>query len=260
MQKLWILVFVGLGIFGGGCASDPDKEFGKELMRIVPAEPPTFLTAEVASLFGAANFSARVEVQKGLPGSGPAMLGELSGRNGSLFFVADHQRGKRGLAGGLSALWHAPSQTAYLFNEPLLGYAPIRHSGTNGPVEVTQVGEEEMAGERCRKSVISNGAVPTLIVWRSIAKQDLPIRVQGTNSSPGVTVTLSRVRMEAPPPQLFELPTGFKAYASTDEMMSELVRRRTDAVTGSAKARREKYGTPLEDSEDQSISRPVRPY
>src|SRR5690242_10233660 len=105
-----------------GCATDPDKEVGREITRMTPVEPPTFLNADVAGLFGKANFSARVEVQKGYPGSRPPMVGELSGRDGGLFFIADEQRGKRGFSGGLSALWDGSTQTAYLLNEPLQAY------------------------------------------------------------------------------------------------------------------------------------------
>lgn len=263
MKRLWIFVFSGCLVFWGGCASDPDKAFAREMMRIQPVEPPTFLTAELASLFGAANFTARVEVHKGMPSARPPMVGELSGRNGSLFFIADEQRGKRGMSGGLSALWDGPSQTAYLLNEPLQGYAPIRNSGTNAPLEVAQAGEEQMSGEACRKSVLSRrqGAelIPAIFVWRSIARQDLPIRVQTTNSAAAVTLQLSRIRMEAPPAELFTLPNGFKKYESTDAMMSELVHRRTDAASSRMRAREERYGTPKID-EEQEIQRPVRQY
>src|SRR4051812_34324086 len=102
-----------------GCASDSELESSRESGRLAPAQPPTFLNAEFASLFGKANFSARAEVQNGMR----TMMGELSGRDGSLFFISDEQRGARGFGGGLSALWDATTQTGYLLNEPLQGYA-----------------------------------------------------------------------------------------------------------------------------------------
>ena len=104
---------IALTLFG---CSSAEKELTQEVGRITPAEPPTFLNADVAGLFGKADFSARVEVQKGVPGTRPPMVGELSGRNGSLFFIEDAERGKRRTVGGLSALWDAPSQTAYLLD------------------------------------------------------------------------------------------------------------------------------------------------
>jgi hypothetical protein len=248
----------------GGCASDVEREFGQEMVRLEPIEPPTFLNAEVASLFGSASFSARVEVQKGLAGSRPPVLGELSGRDGSLFFMADQQRGRGGLTGGLSALWDGATQTAYLLNEPLQGYAPIRNSGSNGPVEVALLGEEHFNGERCRTSVVSRregtNLVPILVVWRAVAQQDLPIRIQTTNTPTAATLTLSHFRLHAPPAELFTLPSGFKKYVSTDAMLSELVHRKTDAVSARSNAARARYGDPKEDDGAVVPGQQVRPY
>lgn len=246
-----------------GCANDPDRELGREMGRITPVEPPPFLNADVAQLFGQANFSARVEVQKGFPGSQPPMVGELSGRDGNLFFIADQQRSNRGFSGGLSALWDAPTQTAYLLNEPLQAYAPIRHSGTNGPTEITQAGEENIGAERCRKSILSrrNGAdlIPVLVVWRGIAEQDLPLRIQTTNTPGAVTLNLSRIRPQAPPADLFALPNGFKKFDSADAMLSELMRRRTDLISARNKRNRDKYGAPR--GEDEAMPDKLdRPY
>jgi hypothetical protein len=225
------------------------------------------LTGDVAQLFGSATFTARAEIQNGVPGTRPATVGELSGRNGSLFFIADEQRTKRGISGGLSVLWDAPSQTAYLLNEPLQAFAPLRNSGTNGPMEVVQAGEEDFAGERAHKSIVNRRAgaetTPTLIVWRAANKGDLPIRIESTNNANAVTITLSRIRMDAPPAEVFALPNGFKKYETTDAMLSELVRRRTDAIGARARRERGKYGdTRLEEDEynHSTFDRPVRPY
>jgi len=244
-----------------GCAMDPDKETGRDLARMTPVEPPTFLNADVAELFGKANFSARVEVQKGFPGSRPPILGDLSGRDGSLFFIADEQRGRRGISGGLSALWDGSTQTVYLLNEPLQGYAPMRSSITNGPLE------EDVGAEHCRKTILSrrmgNDLVPALVVWRGIAQQDLPLKIQSTNTPTAATLTLSRIRFQAPPAELFTLPNGFKKYDSTDAMIAELTRRKTEALAARSKMRRERFGTPATTEEDEytrTTEKPVRPY
>ncbi len=265
MTRIAAVVAAWAVLFAGGCASDPDKEFAKEMTRLTPVEAPTFLTGDLAGLFGSANFSARAEVQRGLPGTRPPMVGDLLGREGSLFFIADEQRGKRGLAGGLSVLWHGPTQTAYLLNEPLQGFAPLRHSATNGPMEAVVMGEEEISGVRVRRSLVSlrEGAesVPAFIVWRAPAQGDLPVKVQTTNGTSAITMTLSRVRLEAPPAEWFELPNGFKAHESADAMLSELTRRRSEAMSARARAQRAKYGDPkLDDEEAPMMSRPMRPY
>lgn len=260
--------FLLVALLGFGCASDADREFGRELSRITTVEPPTFLDAGVAQIFGRASFTARLEAQKGLSGSRPPMVGELYGKDGSLFFISDEQRGKKGIAGGVSALWHEPTGTAYLLNEPLQAYAPFRQDAyaTNSPLEVAQAGEEEMNGQRCRKSVLSrrlgDQAIPQFIVWRAVDFQDLPVRIQTTNNTAVVTLTLSRIQLRAPAPGLFALPDGFKKYESTDAMLGELVRRRTDALSGRAKMNRERYGAPDTslDDEPAPTARPLRPY
>jgi hypothetical protein len=194
------------------------------------------------------------------------MVGELSGRDGSLFFIADEQRSKRGFSGGLSALWDGPTQTAYLLNEPLQAYAPIRNSGTNGPTQIVLAGEEDIGTEHCRKTILTrtygSDPVPVLVVWRGLAEQELPIKIQTTNTPSAVTITLSRIRMQAPAVDLFALPNGFKKYDSTDAMIGELMRRRTDALTARSKMKRERYGTPkADDDEDNStMLKPTRPY
>lgn len=265
MERFYFLL---IALLGFACASDVDREFGRELSRITTVEPPTFLDAEVAQMFGKVNFTARLEAQKGLPGSRPPMVGEISGSGGSLFFMSDEQRGKKGIAGGVSALWHEPTKTAYLLNEPLQAYAPLRHNAypTNSPLEVAQMGEEETNGQRCRKSVLSrrtgNQVIPQFIVWRSVEFQDLPVRIQTTNNTAMTTLTLSRIQLRAPAPDLFALPNGFKKYESADAMLGELVRRRTDALSGRAKMNRERYGAPDPNLEDEPppTARPLRPY
>jgi hypothetical protein len=261
-MRIWRIWAGAVACVLAGCTS-VDKEFGEEIAKLTPVEPPTFINGDLAEQFGNATFTARVEVHKGIPGTRPPIVGDFFGRNGSLYFVSDEQRGaKAGISGGLSALWDAPTKTAYLLNDPLQAYAPMKNPPDNGPFEPKMVGEEMMNGERCRKSVlfqtIRNVSLPTLIVWRSIALNDFPIRVESTNSLQTITLNFTRVKFQAPPADLFSLPNGFKAFESTDAMMSELVRRRTDALDARAKSRRAKYGDNDEDSLIQQ--RPQRPY
>ena len=262
-----IQIFIVLATFFiGGCASGPDGGYGDEATRITPVEPPAFMNAHVAGLFGEANFSARVEVQKGIPGTRPPMVGQLFGRNGSLFFAEAAQRGKDKAGGELSVLWDRATQTAYLLDEPLQGYAPIRNVNTNAALQVTVIGEENVGAEPARKSILQRvvGAelTPVLIVWRGSAQQELPLKIQMTNSPGAVTLTLSRIQFETPPADLFALPNGFKKYESTDAMITELVQRRRDLISARSKKNRERYGLPTEQEEEttRSMEKPVRPY
>lgn len=250
-MRFWRFWTGALAVILAAACVNTEKEFGDELQRVTPPQPPMFLNSDVANLFGSANFIARVEVHRGIPGTRPPTVGELSGRNGSLFFISDEQRATRGIAGGMSVLWDSPTKTAFLLNEPLQGYAPIRNASTNGPGEVVEAGEEEVNGERARKTIINQPAgsvsVPTLIIWRGLAHQDLPVRIQTTNSTQSVLINLSRIRFQTPQADLFALPNGFKAYPTTEAMMNELLIRRNEATDARQRARREKFGVNHED-------------
>ena len=85
-MKKFHLALALVALVFGGCAGNPDKQFSKDITTITPIEPPTFLNPDVAGLFGKANFSARVEVQKGVAGTRLPLAGQLFGRAGNLFF------------------------------------------------------------------------------------------------------------------------------------------------------------------------------
>jgi hypothetical protein len=262
MKHVWFFLAV-IAITLAGCSS-PEKDFTQEVSRVTPADPPAFLNPDVAGLFGQANFSARVEVQKGMQGTRAPMLGQLFGRDGSLFFIADQQQGKAAVASGLSALWDGKTQTAYLLNEPLQGYAPIRNPATNGPAEIVAAGEENLGTEPCRKFTlnrrVANDTVPILIVWRGTAHQDFPLKIQTTNSPGAATLTLTKVQFQAPPAVMFALPNGFKRYESTDAMTAELINRRTDLLSGRAAKKRDRFGNPAFDDEQGAPTAPPPRY
>jgi hypothetical protein len=263
-MTFWKFSVAGLSLVFTTACANVDKEFGEEIAKLTPVEPPMFINGEFAEQFGNANFTARVEVHKGIPGTRPPIVGDFFGRNGSLYFASDEQKGKSPMAGGLTALWDAQNKTAYMLNEPLQAYAPMKPSTPAGPAEARPSGEEMLNGVRCRKTVIyhtvGTNAVPTLIVWRSTALQDFPIRIQSTNNAHSLTLNFTRVKFQAPAPDLFVLPNGFKAFPSTDAMMSELVHRRTEAMDARTRAQIEKYGSPKAADDEVMQQRPVRPY
>jgi hypothetical protein len=264
-MKSWKLSVGVLALVLVGCTS-LDEGIGDEMARLTPVEPPTFIIGDIAEQFGNANFTARLEVQKGVPGTRAPIFGDFFGREGSLFFISDEQRGKRGISGGLSAFWDARTKTAYLLNDPLQAYAPMKAMWTNGPAEAVALGEELLNGERCKKSVIYQRAltgtnlVPTLIVWRAVALGDLPIRIQSTNNTQAVTLNITRVKLQAPQADYFILPNGFKAFPTTDAMMAELVQRRKEALDARARSRRAKFGDSRTEDDPLMQQRPVRPY
>jgi len=230
--KFWVGTMVVAGVTLGflqGCAHESDRDFTESMAQIRRVEPPTFLTAEVANAFNNATFSAHVEAQRQPTDARPFMTGDLFGRGGNLFFVADEPGKKQKIAGRVSALWDASSRTAYLLNDPLQGYAPI----LNAP------GAE-------------------VAVSRDAA--NFPTRIQGTNGMAAFTLTISKVRPQAPPPELFVLPNGFKAYPSTDALLTELMHRRTEALDARSRLNRDHHLDMKPEDENAPIKPPARGY
>jgi hypothetical protein len=116
---VWLAVILGLA---AGCAGDREDK-GLAMRRI---EPPTFLNGDLAALFGQKTFTARAE----LSSRGTTTIGDLTARNGSLFLRA----------GEVLALWDASQQKAFLLNDPLQAYAPMRQTTNETVVLATEAG------------------------------------------------------------------------------------------------------------------------
>jgi hypothetical protein len=187
---VWLVLVLGLAT---GCAGDREDK-GLSLRRI---EPPTFLNGDLAALFGQKTFTARAE----LTSRGTTTIGDLTARNGSLFLRA----------GEVLALWDASQQKAFLFNEPLQAYAPMRSSTNEAVVLATEGG--------------------------------LPTKIQMAEGGRVTILTLTKIRPNVANTEDFGIPAGFKAYATADAMLAELDLRRRDLMSAKEKARAEKYGS-----------------
>ncbi len=208
MKFFAVCISIAAVALAAGCAKD--REDQALVMR--RSEPPTFLSAELAALFGQRNFSARAEVTS----HGSTSIGDFSARNGSLAFKA----------GDMSALWDALTQKAYLFSEPLQAYAPMR--AITNEIEV-------------------------------LAKEDgLPTRFEIAGSGRVVILNLSKIRPLAAGTDEFSIPSGFKAYETSESMLSELDLRRRDLIRARDQARAEKYGTSRAAEDPAKLQPPPR--
>jgi hypothetical protein len=226
-----------------GCAhSDTHKpEPAATSVAGIPAPPPpVFLSTALAPLFtNVSAFRAHV-VLEGPPSvkHRDIVAGELMGRDGMLFFApepgADADQHSR--SEDFSYLWSVEQDRGFLLNGPLQGYAPISSKLGFSNVVVTASGNdpapEKAGGYLCVKSdvtaVASNGTESVFHTWRARELKGMPVRVTGTVNGMPLTLTLSKIRLESPPQDLFQPPADFTKYTSAEGMMAELAARQAN--------------------------------
>jgi hypothetical protein len=211
-------------------------------------------------------FSAHAVLESGAPANGVELAaGELLGRGGKLLFApgAGKSTAKRARAEDFAFIWDAAANQGYVLNDPLQGYAPMSYGRlfTNLAASATlnQAAAENVAGHPCQQSEVTvtadDGSASAFRVWRATDLKGLPVRISGASDGTPVTLTLSKVRLEAVPNDLFQPPAGFTKYASAEAMVTELVSRQYNLK------QRPTYQT--EDREPplgQDLRQPVRSY
>jgi hypothetical protein len=155
--------------------------------------------------------------------------------DGKLFFApepgAPQERHSR--AEDFSYIWNVEENRGFLLNGPLQGYAPIASSTHITNLSVAVGGDdsapERVGGHSCVRSEVrvisSDGAETPLQVWRARDLKDIPIRITRTGNGPTRTLSLSKIRFEQPPADVFVPPTDFTRYSSAEIMMTEFVAR-----------------------------------
>jgi hypothetical protein len=71
----------------------------------------------------------------------------------------------------------------------------------------------------------SDGAATFFQVWRATDLKGVPLRIICPSNGMPMTLTLSKVRLETVPADLFVPPNGFSKYDSVEAMMTELAMR-----------------------------------
>jgi hypothetical protein len=193
------------------------------------------------------------------------VAGELMGRDGKLFFAPEPgaAAGKHARAEDFSYIWNVAEGRGFLLNGPLQGYAPISSSTRFTNIVVTS-GSSNGAGERaggypCQVSDVKvaagDGADTALHVWRAKELKGMPVRVTGTLDGAPFTLSLSKVRLESPPPDVFQPPADFTKYSSAELMVNELVARQQNL-----KRKRGWEPPPSDEIGYRGAQAPVRPY
>jgi hypothetical protein len=255
-------------VLAAGCARS-GKQGGRSdaFTGIRPPKPPAFLNGPMALLLtNTGGFSARAVLESGAPASGVELAaGELLGQGGKLLFAPGTGKAtaKRARAEDFAFIWDVAANRGYALNDPLQGYAPISYGRlfTNLATSATlnPAATENVAGHPCQQTEVTvaadDGSASVFRVWRAMDLKGLAVRISGASDGTPVTLTLSKVKLEPMPNELFQPPAGFTKYASAEAMVNELMSRQLNL-----KQRPSYQMENLEPPSGQAVRPPVRSY
>lgn len=222
-----------------GSCSHPQKpgRGGGAVEGFSVPQPPTLLNGPMALLLtNTHGFRAHAVLESGASAKGvEAIEGELMGRGGKLVFAPGPggSSGKRSALAGSAFIWDVTSNRGYLLNDPLQAYAPIsgNRQFTNIVVgsAMNSTVPERVSGHPCQPAeatvAASDGSVTGFRLLRATDLGGLPVRITRASDGSPLTLTLSKVRLEAVPDDLFLPPKGFLKYDSAEALMNELAAR-----------------------------------
>jgi hypothetical protein len=220
----------------GGCSlsQKPGRRGGAVEGFSVP-QPPPFLNGPMALLLtNVDGFRAHAVLESGASAQGVEVVeGELIGRGGKLVFAPGSSAGKHSHTRGSAFIWDVTANRGYLLNDPLQAYAPIPATGqfTNLATgsALSGAAPENISGHPCQPAqatvTASDGSITGFRLWRATDLNGLPIRITLASDGPPLTLTLSRVRREAMPADLFLPPNGFTKYDTAEGLVNEFAAR-----------------------------------
>jgi hypothetical protein len=212
-----VLLGLALALLAGGCASkaplpDPMREPAQRLMPRLTDVVTGPATSLLTNLNG---YRARFTIDFGSSGTNElAVSGDLQSRDGRLCFEPVFKPGKhhKGMdAGGFILIWDVAGNSGYVLSDALQGFAPLR------PVVGT---------------VYTN--TDAFRVERAKDLNGLATRIEGADPVRPFTLTLSDIRPELPPPDIFAAPDSFTKYDSEGMLLGELAARER-AVAGAGR-------------------------
>ena len=204
--------------------------------------PPAFLTGPASVLLtnvDGFSASARFIADWLSPPSKP-LSGELLGRQGKLLFAPDPHEARKNSRGNFTFLWDVAAGRGYVLSEALQAFAPssIGVLPTNVVTEPNSITLEKLQGHPCRVEkqvvVMTDGSSALFRVWRALDMKQFPLHIAEATNTNVFSLQFSKIRLEAPPAELFSLPAGFTQYPSAEAMMTELVIRQHNLRRGPA--------------------------
>jgi hypothetical protein len=222
-----------LALLAAGCSSTGDDEIrGKSFTKVLTPEIPPFLKGPMGLLLtNASGFSARVTLEiESFDPSEPAPSGQLLCRHSKLLFAPD-PTDKAEKRGGFSFIWDVAENRGYVLSEALQGYALVGSNlqATNVVTGAIQATPRKFGGHTCAPGdasiQMSDGSGAIFQLLRANDLNGFPIHISAATNLVPLAITLSRIRLEVPPADLFAPPEGFTKYESPQFMADELALR-----------------------------------
>jgi hypothetical protein len=224
-----------------GCASSSSKGDRAGGFQVMPTPTtPLFLNGPMALLLtNAEGFRARVVLEgAGISQASQTTAGELMVRGSKLLFAPEPVKvaKKQPRPEDSAFIWDVNESRGYLLNEPLQAYAPVSSSrqftNVTAGTPLNNASPEKIAGHLCQATEVtvtaSDGVATVFQVWRAADLKGLPLRIHCPPGGVPLTLTLSKVRLEAVPNDLFLPPNGFTKYDSPEGMMTEMALRKVN--------------------------------
>ena len=227
------LLVLLIAALAAGCAQTASR--ARAVADPPAPQPPVFLTGPMALLLtNVDGFRARVVLESGAPAR-QVIAGELISQGGNLVFAPDLSQAadKHPPAEGFAFIWNVAANQGYLLNEPLQAYAPISSSRqfTNlaASTAVNPSAPQKVAGHPCQPIEVTvaatDGSTTLYRLWRATDLKGLPLRITCASNGLPQTLTLSKVRLQTLPNDLFLPPNGFTKYDSPEALATELAAR-----------------------------------
>ena len=256
-----------IAALAAGCASSSTKGDRAGGFQVMPTPvTPLFLNGPMALLLtNADGFRAHIVFESGAPSPvNPPKAGELMVRGSKLLFAPEPRKvaRKQPRPEDSAFVWDVNENRGYVLNEPLQAYAPISSSrqftNVTASAALNNAAPETVAGHSCQVAEVtvtaSDGVATVFRAWRAADLKGLPLRIQCPSGGVPLTLTLSKVRLEAIPNDLFLPPNGFTRYESPEAMMTEMALRRVNL------SRRQIYQTQdFDETGNRDTRAPTRP-
>ncbi len=257
-----------IAVLAAGCASSSSKADRGGGFQVMPTPmAPLFLNGPMALLLtNAEGFRARVVFEGATPyPANRPTAGELIVQGSKLLFAPEAVKvaKKQPHPEESAFVWDVNQNRGFVLNEPLQAYAPISSSrqftNVTAGTAVSGAPAEKVSGHSCAASEVtvtaSDGVATVFRVWRAPDLKGLPLRIQCPSGGVPLTLSLSKVRLEAVPNDLFQPPNGFTRYESAEAMMTEMALRKVNL------SRKQIYQTQdLEQPGTMNNRTPTRPY
>jgi hypothetical protein len=221
-----------------GCSHTSKKE-GRTAVEVRPAPlPPVFLNGPMALLLtNTDGFHAHVVLESGAPPQAFQLTGgELMGRGSKLLFAPgpSGKSKKQASAADSAFIWDVAENRGWVLNDPLQAYAPVsssRQFTIMAPAATpNNAASEKISGHSCQAEEVTvtgaDGMATVFRAWRAPDLRGLPLRITCPSGGAPLTLTLSNVRLEAMPNDLFQPPSSFTKYESSEAIMAELFLRK----------------------------------